>query len=70
MISLACGTTSRSLTKASRDFIRAWASIARDGARHLETDSSAIELLRHREHGLKRLKARLLHDAPLERWSC
>ncbi|WP_318891790.1 DUF6361 family protein [Sinorhizobium medicae] len=50
--------------------MRAWASIARDGARHLETDSSAIELLRHREHGLKRLKARLLHDAPLERWSC
>ncbi|MFA1677369.1 DUF6361 family protein [Rhizobium mongolense] len=63
------GTTSHSLTKSSRDFIRGWASIARDGARHLETNSSAIELLRHREHGLKRLKARLLHDAPLERWS-
>ncbi|OOO17835.1 hypothetical protein EFR00_28520 [Rhizobium sophoriradicis] len=63
------GTTSHSLTKASRDFIRAWASIARDGTGNLETDSSAIELLRHREHGLKRLKARLLHDAPLERWS-
>lgn len=63
------GTTSHSLTKASRDFIRAWASKARDGTGNLETDSSAIELLRHREHGLKRLKARLLHDAPLERWS-
>ncbi|PDT39364.1 MULTISPECIES: DUF6361 family protein [Sinorhizobium] len=63
------GTTSHSLTKASRDFIRGWASIARSGAKHLETDSSAIELLKHRERDLKRLKARLLHDAPLERWS-
>lgn len=63
------GTTSHSLTKASRDFIRGWASIARSGAKHLETDSFAIELLKHRERELKRLKARLLHDAPLERWS-
>lgn len=63
------GTTSHSLTKTSRDFIRGWASIAREGASDLETDSSAIELLKLREHGLKRLKARLLHDAPLERWS-
>ncbi|ARM14765.1 MULTISPECIES: DUF6361 family protein [Rhizobium] len=63
------GTTSHSLTKTSRDFIRGWASIARDGASDLETNSSAIELLKLREHGLKRLKARLLHDAPLERWS-
>ncbi len=63
------GTTSHSLTKASRDFIRGWASIARSGAKHLETDNSAIELLKHRERDLKRLKARLLYDAPLERWS-
>ncbi|UWU19534.1 DUF6361 family protein (plasmid) [Rhizobium sullae] len=63
------GTTSHTLTKASRDFIRAWISIAREGARHLETNSSAIDLLKLREQSLKRLKARLLHDAPLERWS-
>ncbi|MBA8853439.1 hypothetical protein FHW20_004420 [Ochrobactrum intermedium] len=63
------GKTSHNLTKSSRDFIRSWASMARDGSVQLETDSAAIELLKHREHGLKRLKARLLHDAPLERWS-
>ncbi|WP_413712618.1 DUF6361 family protein [Rhizobium sp. Rhizsp82] len=63
------GTTSHTLTKASRDFIRAWVSIAREGASHLETTSSAIDLLKLREQSLKRLKARLLHDAPLERWS-
>ncbi|AYG68164.1 DUF6361 family protein [Rhizobium sp. CCGE531] len=63
------GTTSHTLTKPSRDFIRAWVSIAREGARYLETDSSAIDLLKLREQSLKRLKARLLHDAPLERWS-
>ncbi|WP_026187703.1 DUF6361 family protein [Ensifer sp. BR816] len=63
------GTTSHTLTKPSRDFIRAWVSIAREGAWYLETDSSAIDLLKLREQNLKRLKARLLHDAPLERWS-
>ncbi|BCH19658.1 DUF6361 family protein [Mesorhizobium sp. L-2-11] len=63
------GKTSHDLTKASRDFIRGWVSIARNGSVQLEANDLAIELLKQREHGLKRMKARLLHDAPLERWS-
>lgn len=63
------GRTSHNLTKSSRDFIRGWVTIARDGAGPVEADHEAIELLKQREHGLKRMKARLLHDAPLERWS-
>ena len=63
------GRTSHNLTKSSRDFIRGWVTIARDGAGPVEADHQAIELLKQREHGLKRMKARLLHDAPLERWS-
>lgn len=63
------GRTSHNLTKSSRDFIRGWVTVARDGAGPVEADHEAIELLKQREHGLKRMKARLLHDAPLERWS-
>lgn len=61
--------TNHNLTKASRDFIREWVSISRNSPVKLEGNSLAIDLLKQREHGLKRLKARLLHDAPLERWS-
>ncbi|MCB4859161.1 DUF6361 family protein [Sphingobium sp. PNB] len=63
------GRTSHNLTKSSRDFIRGWVTVARDGTGPFEADHQAIELLKQREHGLKRMKARLLHDAPLERWS-
>lgn len=63
------GKTSHSLTKLSRDFIRSWVTIALDRNGPLEEDQQAIELLKQREHSLKRTKARLLHDAPLERWS-
>lgn len=63
------GKTSHNLTKTSRDFVRGWVSIAQNGSVQLEANSLAIELLKQREHGLKRLKARLLYDAPLERWS-
>ncbi|MER8460721.1 DUF6361 family protein [Mesorhizobium sp. M0482] len=63
------GKTSHNLSKASRDFVRGWVSIARNGTVQLEANNLAIELLKQREHGLKRMKARLLHDAPLERWS-
>ena len=63
------GSTSHNLTKPSRDFIRAWVTIVRDSVGPIETDQRAIDLLKQREHGLKRMKARLLHDAPLERWS-
>lgn len=63
------GKTSHDLTKASRDFIGGWVSIARNGSVQLEANDLATELLKQREHGLKRMKARLLHDAPLERWS-
>jgi hypothetical protein len=63
------GKTSHNLTKPSRDFIRGWVTIVRDSGGTIETDQAAIELIKQREHGLKHRKARLLHDAPLERWS-
>lgn len=62
-------TTSHSITRPSRDFIRHWTMLALEGVTSLETDQRAIDLLTQREHGLKRRKARLLYDAPLERWS-
>lgn len=63
------GQTSHILTTSSRDFIRGWVGIARNGTGRLEADDQAVALLRQREHGLKRMKARLIHNAPLERWS-
>jgi hypothetical protein len=63
------GSTSHNLTQSSREFVRGWLSIALQSTKSLETDQDAIELLSKREHSLKRMKARLLHNAPLERWS-
>ena len=63
------GQTGHNLTKATRDFVRAWASVARGNVAHVEGDDRAIDLLRERERGLKRAKARLWYEAPLERWS-
>lgn len=63
------GKTRNNLTKASRDFIRGWVSIARDELTQIEINDRAVELLKRREHELKKTNARLLHDAPLERWS-
>ncbi|TIU28628.1 MAG: hypothetical protein E5W27_05045, partial [Mesorhizobium sp.] len=45
------GKTSHDLTKASRDFIRGWVSIARNGSVRLEANNLATELLKQREHG-------------------
>lgn len=56
-------------SQSSKDFVRSWVRFARQNAVHLESDRDAIDLLRKREQSLKRSKARLLHDAPLERWS-
>lgn len=63
------GKTSHNITKPSRDFIRGWVTIVRDSGGNIEADQRATELIKQREHGLKHRKARLLHDAPLERWS-
>ncbi|MBB5221066.1 hypothetical protein HNP73_000987 [Amaricoccus macauensis] len=63
------GSTSHNLTQSSREFVRGWLVIALQSSKSLETDHEAIDLLRKREQSLKRMKARLLHDAPLERWS-
>tara|TARA_R110002124_G_scaffold159631_2_gene326894 strand:+ start:876 stop:2042 length:1167 start_codon:yes stop_codon:yes gene_type:complete len=63
------GSTTHNLTTSSRDFIRRWVDLARTAPASLETNPHAVELLKQREHGLKKMKARLLHDAPLERWS-
>ena len=63
------GSTSHNLTQSSREFVRSWLTIALQNTKSLETDQDAISLLSRREHSLKRMKARLLHDAPLERWS-
>lgn len=63
------GQTSHNLTRATRDFVREWAMIARNSAGNLENNNHACDLLEQRERGLKRMKARLVHDAPLERWS-
>lgn len=63
------GTTSHNLTQSSRDFVRTWLEISLQSNKSLERDQEAIDLLRQREQTLKRMKARLLHDAPLERWS-
>ena len=63
------GTTSHNLTQSSRDFVRTWLEITLQSNKPLERDQEAIDLLRQREQTLKRMKARLLHDAPLERWS-
>ncbi len=63
------GRTSHNLRSPTRSFIREWIGLAQGGAISLQSDDRAIELLRRREHGLKRGKARLLHDGPLERWS-
>jgi len=61
--------TSHNPTGATRNFIQNWVSLAKGASAHIENDDRAIELLKQREHGLKRMKARLIHDAPLERWS-
>lgn len=63
------GSTGHNLTQSSREFVRGWLVIALQNSKSLETDHEAIDLLRKRELSLKRMKARLLHDAPLERWS-
>jgi len=63
------GSTGHNLTQSSREFVRGWLVIALQSSKSLETDHEAIDLLRKRELSLKRMKARLLHDAPLERWS-
>lgn len=63
------GMTSHNLTQSSRDFVRAWLEVALQAQKPLERNQEAIDLLKKREHMLKRMKARLLHDAPVERWS-
>ena len=63
------GTTTHKLTVSSKDFIRHWVDLVRTEPASLTTNPRAIDLLKQREHGLKRMKARLLYDAPLERWS-
>ena len=63
------GTTSHNLREPSRAFVRAWLEMTLHSKTSLDQDQDAIELLRKREQTLKRMKARLLHDAPLERWS-
>lgn len=63
------GMTSHNLTQSSRDFVRAWLEVTLQSEKPLERNQEAIDLLKKREHMLKRMKARLLHDAPVERWS-
>lgn len=63
------GGTNHNLTHSSMDFIRNWVRIVRGDPVNLEVNPRAIELLKEREKGLKRQKARLLYDAPLDRWS-
>lgn len=63
------GTTTHRLTASSKDFIRDWVNLVRTVPANLTTNSLATDLLKQREFSLKRMKARLLYDAPLERWS-
>jgi hypothetical protein len=63
------GTTSHNPTSGTRDFIRNWVDIAREGQAALENSARAVDLIRRREGGLKPKKARLSFEAPLERWS-
>lgn len=61
--------TSHGLTQPLKEFVRGWLAIAQLGDRSLDTNADAIDLLARRERSLKKQKARLHYDPPLERWS-
>lgn len=66
---LIVASTSHNLTQSTREFVRGWLDIVLQSTNSLEKDQKAVDLLRMREQSLKKMKARLLHNAPLERWS-
>ncbi|MDW9362514.1 hypothetical protein GYB70_12985 [Sinorhizobium meliloti] len=63
------GRTSHRLHERTRIFVIDWATIAIGNAQAIANLPEARDLLRRRERSLKGPKARLVEDAPLDRWS-